>query len=66
MWKRLAHPNVAPLLGVTIDPIQLVSDWMSGGNLTEYIANNPDTDRLGLVGVFYTLLYETLTPSLVI
>jgi len=52
VWKHLAHPNIVPLLGVTIDPLQLISDRMPGGNLTEYIANNPEADRLRLVNVF--------------
>jgi serine/threonine protein kinase len=51
MWKRLTHPNVLPLLGVTIDRFQLISNWMSGGHLLGYITNNSDADRLGLVGV---------------
>jgi serine/threonine protein kinase len=51
MWKHLTHPNILPLLGVTIDGFQLVSDWMSGGHLLGYIQNNSDADRLGLVGI---------------
>jgi len=51
MWKYLAHPNILPLLGVTITPPQLVSTWMPGGNLPEYVKENPDADRLQLVGV---------------
>ena len=66
VWKKLAHRNVAPLLGVTVDPIQLISDWMSGGDLVEYIANSPGADRVDLVSVLSASLYETLTPSLVI
>jgi len=50
MWKRLTHPNVLPLLGVTIAPLQLVSNWMSGGDLPEYIEKHSNVDRLGLVG----------------
>lgn len=51
-WKRLEHPNIVPLLGITItsSPHQLVSGWISGGNLTEYIKNNSAVDQLGLVG----------------
>ena len=51
-WKRLEHPNIVPLLGIntTPSPPQLISDWIPGGNLTEYIRNNPGADRLGLVG----------------
>jgi hypothetical protein len=51
MWKRLTHPNIVPLLAVTITPLQLISNWMSGGNLVEYIWEHPTVDRLGLVGV---------------
>ena len=65
-WKNLAHPNVVPLLGVTADPIQLVSGWMPDVDLTGYIASHPDTDRLNLVGVPSTVLRDVLTPSLVI
>lgn len=50
MWKRLAHPNIVPLLGITSTPLQLISEWMPGGDLTEYIKKNPDVDRLDLVG----------------
>jgi hypothetical protein len=51
MWKHLTHSNVLPLLGVTIDGLQLVSNWMSGGDLLCYIKKNSGTDRLGLVSV---------------
>jgi len=63
VWKNLAHPNVVPLLGVTTDPIQLVLGWMPDVNLTGYITNYPDTDRLSLVGVPSTVLCDVLTPS---
>jgi len=50
-WKHLEHPNIVPLLGITIapSPPQLISDWISGGNLTNYIGDHPGADRLGLV-----------------
>ena len=51
MWKHLTHPNVVPLLGITSSPLQLVSEWMPGGGLTEYVKRNPKADRLELVGV---------------
>jgi hypothetical protein len=51
MWKRLTHPNILPLLGITITPLQLISSLMSGGNLPDYIEKNPDADRLMLVRV---------------
>ena len=56
MWKHLTHPNIVSLLGVTPTPFQLVSNWMSGGDLPEYIKNNSDADLLGLVGVHSVLL----------
>jgi hypothetical protein len=63
MWKHLAHRNIVPLLGVTIDPIQLVSDWTSDEDLTGYIANHPDADRLSLVCFLSTVLRGVLTLS---
>ena len=49
MWKRLGHKNIVPLLGITPNPLQLISEWMTGGDLTEYIKKHPGIDRLGLV-----------------
>jgi len=66
VWKNLAHPNIVPLLGVTTDPVQLVSGWMPDMDLTGYITNHPGTDRLSLVSVPSTVLHDMLTPSLVI
>jgi hypothetical protein len=51
MWKYMIHPNVLPLLGITTDPFQLVSDWMSGGDLPRYIERYPSVDRLRLVRI---------------
>ena len=52
MWKHLRHPNILSLRGVTMTPkFQLVSDWMSGGDLPGYIEKNPNADRLKLVGI---------------
>ena len=63
VWKHSTHPNIVPLLGVTLDPPQLISDQMPGGDLTEYIASHPNTDRISLVSDFSASLYEMLTPS---
>ena len=51
MWKTLKHPNILPLLGATISPLQLVSAFMPAGDLSKYIPKNPDANRIGLVGV---------------
>ena len=47
--KHMKHPNIVPLLGVTLDPPQLISDHMPDGSLTEYIKSHPDADRISLV-----------------
>jgi len=51
VWKALHHPNVLPLLGVTMteDRFVMVSEWMGNGNINEFVKENLDTDRLGLV-----------------
>ena len=50
-WKTLRHPNVLPLIGVTMSETQfaMVSEWMDNGNLTDFVKAHPDGDRLGLV-----------------
>ena len=32
------------------DQFAMVSDWMENGNINEFVEENPDADRLGLVG----------------
>lgn len=61
MWKRLAHPNIVPLLGVTIAPFQSVSLWIPGGELLEFLSSHPDVDRFSLVSCGSTTLNRILT-----
>jgi serine/threonine protein kinase len=61
VWKRLNHKNIVPLLGITPTPLQLISDWMPGGDLTEYIKKDPNVGRLDLVGVPAVAFDPTLT-----
>jgi len=61
MWKNLKHRNIVPFLGATLDPPQLVSVWMPGGTLTEYITVHPETGRVGLVGFLSAASGEVLT-----
>jgi len=53
MWKTLRHPNVVPLIGVTMLPDQnhcaMISEWMVGGDIKKFLKANPDADRLKLV-----------------
>ena len=66
MWKCLTHPNIVPLLGITPNPFQLVSEWVPGGSLSEYIKNHPDPDRLELVGISPAAFILCLFPLPVI
>jgi len=47
--RDLAHPNIVPIVGVTVESLDLISDWVPGGDLLEYIVKHPDTDRLPLL-----------------
>ena len=47
-WKHLKHPNVVPLLGATITPLQLVSDFVPGRDLLHSIKHH-NVNRLTLV-----------------
>jgi len=50
-WRALRHPNVLPLLGVTMaeDLLVMVSEWMVRGNIMEFMKADVNADRLGLV-----------------
>jgi len=62
MWKFLRHPNVLPLIGVTMSENRfgMASDWMVNGNIREFVKANPDVDRLGLVGFTSKVLLSSL------
>ncbi|KAF9785479.1 CNH domain-containing protein [Thelephora terrestris] len=49
MWKRLRHPNIVPLIGVTRTPLQFVSEWMPNGTVTDYLCENPGANRIALL-----------------
>jgi hypothetical protein len=50
-------------MGITFAPFQLISDWMSGGDLLEYIEENSDADRLKLVRAPPVVFITLLLPS---
>ena len=54
-WKALRHPNVLPLLGamMTGNRFMMVSEWMAGGSINEYVKAHADTDRLKLVCILF-------------
>jgi len=60
MWKFLQHPNVLPLIGVTMSETRfaMVSDWMVNGNINGFVRAHPEVDRLNLLaGVAKGLSY---------
>lgn len=60
-WKHLDHRNIVPFLGATLDPPQLVSVWMPGEDLMEYVIAHPEKNRLGLVSFLPALSGEVFT-----
>ena len=58
MWSALRHPNVLPLLGATMIGTQhvMVSEWMTNGNINEFVKAHPDADRLRLVSFPFEVL----------
>jgi hypothetical protein len=50
-WKFLCHPNILPLLGVTMTENQflMVSEWMPNGKINEFVKADVAADRLKLV-----------------
>ena len=60
-WKSLRHPNVLPLLGVTMTSksFAMVSEWMSNGSINEFIKINRDANRFELVGCRFGFFYRT-------
>jgi serine/threonine protein kinase len=51
-WRSLRHPNVLPLLGVTMSGkvFAMVSEWMINGNINEFVKAHGDANRFELVG----------------
>ena len=52
-WKALNHPNVLPLLGVSMEERRfvMVSEWMENGNINEFIRSHTDVDLFELVSL---------------
>ena len=55
MWKSLQHPNVLPLVGVTMSGshFAMVSEWMVNGSICEFLKGNPSANRLELVSLWF-------------
>ena len=52
MWRFLLHPNVLPLIGVTMTETRfaMISDWMVNGNIGDFVRMHPNVNRIRLVG----------------
>jgi serine/threonine protein kinase len=57
-WKSLRHPNLLPLLGVTMNGnhFAMVSEWMFNGSINEFIRVKRDANRFELVGCLSSFL----------
>ena len=55
-WRHLRHPNILPLLGVTVSEprFALVSEWMENGNINEFIRRDWWVNRVELVRFRFT------------
>ena len=53
MWRFLRHPNVLPLLGVSISEnrLAMVSAWMENGNINQFVQTHPEANPLKLVSL---------------
>lgn len=61
LWKNLEHPNIVPL--EITSTLEIISKWMSGGDLMEYIKEHSGADRLSLVSISPLTLDGEFTPS---
>ena len=50
-WKHLRHPNILPLIGVTVSNqrFAMVSAWMENGNINEFVEKDRHVNRIELV-----------------
>ncbi|TDL15582.1 kinase-like protein [Rickenella mellea] len=72
IWRQLRHKNILPLYGVfegdnTFDRLCLVSPWMEGGNISDFLISHPDSNRVLLLSdVVGGLCYlHSLEPAVV-
>ncbi|KAF9648297.1 kinase-like protein [Thelephora ganbajun] len=51
IWRRLSHPNVLPVLGVSpkLSPLCVVTEWMIDGNIVDFTLKHPEANRLRLL-----------------
>lgn len=49
LWVKLDHPNILQCFGITLHPLQIVTEWMPNGDVMEYLRERRGTDRIRLV-----------------
>lgn len=55
MWRKLRHPNIVAFIGITTNPLQLVSEWMPNGILPVYLSKNESANRIALVRCLFPI-----------
>jgi len=63
-WKYLRHPNILPLIGVTVSNQRfvMVSAWMENGNINEFVGKDQHVNRIELVRVALESNYSQTDP----
>ena len=58
IWRRLSHPNVLPVLGVSpkLFPLCVAPERMIDGNIVDFTSNHPEVNRLRLVRSLFVSL----------
>jgi len=51
IWRHLRHPNILPLVGVTLGQgrCSMVSNWMENGTINQFVKDNQDANRIDLL-----------------
>jgi serine/threonine protein kinase len=64
-WNSLRHPNVMSLLGATMDGdgFAMVSEWMTNGNIKEFVKAHWEVNRFELVGPGFSRFPLSLTTQ---
>ena len=62
IWRKLAHPNILPLLGISTNGgnLCMISRLMSHGTIMAYLSTRPSANRLMLVS---PMRPKSSTPS---
>ena len=66
--KGLRHPNVLPLLGVTMteNRFVMISEWMVNGSINWFVGAHGDVDRLKLVCLPLRSLFSLIVDGHII